>query len=272
MDTMTHGLRPGSYGAKAVAFLTNRGREASEVELCAAIELDDDARQMLAFPVKLGMLVCDERDGVRYWRLGEGKPVQPPAPKLPEPAPQPDIDVPVLVKATGERIWPGGYRVTTDSIVGRMLAYLEQHAPAGSGKWLLSRSLAHAVDTDVAGVPSLLSRALERGTVQRDKQNNYIVWQMGRGKAQPAEKAAEPPPAPSRAIEPLENTVFLKAHLLEPYSIERQEAPRRFRCGIFSDGKVSIVKGSAEVDLNADEALVLFEHLSAARHLGGATK
>lgn len=67
--------RPGSTGGKALAQLRAKGDMAESV-LAAAIEAPlDEIHALLQYPIRMGVLERYKKDGVPWWRVGNGVPV-----------------------------------------------------------------------------------------------------------------------------------------------------------------------------------------------------
>ena len=97
--SMQHEPRPGSAGGKALAYLRAHG-PTQHAALATAIEVpEDELEGLLRFPCRMGVLATEERNGVRWWGVGDGKPVDEPLAPPPAPAPAP---TPAATHATAE--------------------------------------------------------------------------------------------------------------------------------------------------------------------------
>jgi hypothetical protein len=268
---MNYTPRPGSSIDKAIQHLKSVGSPVTLGSMACALDCgEEEVGGMLRYGVQEGLLAYEERADETWWSLGDRKPGATTTPRT--------TWVQELSKARAEqlehRTWPGGYSPQHGGTADRIMRYLDERAPAGSEAWVLSRDISQALNID--NVAAYLNPAEKRGAVKRSHdKDGYIRWQMGAGKAAavpsaPQQQAVQPTPAAAPAPAPVPEPE--PAPPVSAAEVDRDEVAERaamqrlqsrpFVCGAFSNGRVTIQKGAGQVELDADESLELFEHLS----------
>jgi hypothetical protein len=180
------------------------------------------------------------------------------------------------------RTYPGSYTPRAGSNAERVMQYLAERAPFGGDVWVVSRTLAQACDMEPAQFHIFMAPALKRGAVRRREGHGdgYLEWQMGNGT--PDERVPRANAAAARAPSPAHELAAMvaadEAAVRKAMSVVAAAQPavdqaaeqsalsriaaRPFVCAAFSDGRLTVQKGVGAVELNRDEALELFEHLS----------
>lgn len=248
---------PGTTPYRVIELLQARG-ELSTSAICAELDmLNSTLPSFMKTAVAYGAVVVEKRDGLNFWRIGDGTP---PSAPVPEEAPPPasvgmvDESIPCPIPE------PHRYHRQLEQYESPAALAAEQLRrigfPVRSGKHTICKNTVLFVRGTAA---SFVFRYTNTAGQRREKGLGTFV-------AYTRESAIEAIAAAIRASELLQAEINAGRDPLDDEQPEAAPAPgpdaRPVRCAMWSDGSMSIERGVERIEFTQEQARVIRNYFS----------